>query len=352
MGKVLVVDDEKSIRVTLCELLRREGIEADYAANAFETYQMIDSNSYDVIITDIIMPHQSGIEMLTKIREKSDVVQIIVMTGEPTVETAVEAVRNGANDYLVKPINKENLLKTVRQAVRIKALQDQKLRLEKENQIYQKNLEHIVENRTRALANAIQGIIFLLSSVVEIRDPYTAGHQRKVGNLAVAIAQKIGLNDKMINCLRIIGYIHDIGKIVVPIEILAKPGRLSSLEMEMIRSHPQHGYEMLKRVDLPGIIAETVYQHHERCDGSGYPRSLSVQDILPETRVIMVADVVEAMMSHRPYRPALGIDAALNEIRGNAGRLFDPRVVAACVELFEKDRYVLDDVEHKIYLPI
>lgn len=352
MNKVLVVDDEKSLRVTLCEFLRKEGFQADCAADTREAYKMIAINEYDVVITDIIMPRESGMELLANIRKGSENIQIIIMTGEPSVDTAIHTVRSGANDYLTKPINKSNLLKTVRKAVQLKALHDEKAYLEKQNKLYQENLEELIGKRTYALQVAMQGIISLLSSVVEVRDPYTAGHQRRVGNLSAAIAQKMKLSNDTVNILRIIGYVHDIGKIVIPTEILSKPGKLSYLEMEMIGNHPSHGNEMLQKVDLPVLFAETVYQHHERFDGSGYPRGLKSDEISHEARILIVADVVEAMMSHRPYRPALGIEAALTEIQQNAGILYDPEVVATCIELFRSAKYEIDDIEHRICFPI
>ncbi|HVI39225.1 MAG TPA: HD domain-containing phosphohydrolase, partial [Anaerovoracaceae bacterium] len=280
------------------------------------------------------------------------IIQIIIMTGEPTVETAVKAVKHGANDYLTKPINRDILLKAVSHAEQIKMLNDEKIALEEQNQLYQRELEATVLERTNALQNALQGIISLLSSVVEARDPYTAGHQRRVGNLSAAIADKMNLSSQIVETIRIIGYIHDIGKIVIPTEILSKPGALNSLEMQMIGNHPLSGYEMLMKVDLPGLIGEIIYQHHERCDGSGYPRGLSDNDINIEAKIIMVADVVEAMMSHRPYRPALGLEAALQEIRQNAGIRYDTDVVAKCMELFYKDHYTVDDSEHPISFPL
>lgn len=347
MSRILVIDDEKSIRITLCEFLRMEGYQADFAVNSKEAYQKLQEKDFDVVITDIIMPRESGIDLLSKIRDRSQTIQVIVMTGEPTVDTAINAIRRGANDYLTKPINKATLLQTVHKAAQLKALYDEKAQLEKQNMLYQKNLEERVESRTHALQSAMQSIINLLSSVVDLRDPYTAGHQRSVGNLAAAIAQKMNLERETLDLLRIIGYIHDIGKIVIPAEILSKPGKLSHLEMEMIRNHPLSGYEMLQKVALPEPVAEVVYQHHERLNGSGYPRALKAEEISLEAQIIIVADVVEAMMSHRPYRPALGIKAALSEIKENAGKLYHPEVVLACSELFEKDGYVIDNVEHQ-----
>lgn len=198
----------------------------------------------------------------------------------------------------------------------------------------------------------MQGTISLLTTVVEARDPYTAGHQRRVGNLSAAIAEKMNLESQKADFVRIIGYIHDIGKILIPTEILSKPGALNSIEMEMIKNHPLSGYEMLTNIDLPSIIGETIYQHQERCDGSGYPRGLCEHEISVEAKIIMVADVVEAMMSHRPYRPALGLKAALQELERNAGVLYDQHVAYQCIELFNRDQYIIDDSEYPASFPL
>ncbi|QOX62973.1 response regulator [Anoxybacterium hadale] len=348
MFKVLIVDDEKSMRITLSEFLRPEGYEIDTAVDANQAFQMMDEINYDIIVTDIIMPRITGIELLERIRKKSQTVQIIIMTGEPTVDTAVKAVQSGANDYLTKPIKKENFISAIRHAEKVKRLIDEKEELERQNLKYQRGLEHIVEEKTNALKAAMQGIISLLSSVVEARDPYTAGHQRRVGNLSAEIGRKMMLDEKAIEEIRMIGYIHDIGKIAIPAEILSKPGSLTELELLMVKTHSDSGYEMLMKVDLPINIAQTIRQHHERCDGTGYPRGLSGSEISMEAQILMVADVVEAMMSHRPYRPALGLEKALNEIRTNGGRYYNSEVVSACLSLFEEDHYKIDDSEHEI----
>lgn len=348
MSRVLIVDDEKSMRITLSEFLKKEGFEVDTASDASIALQMLTDSAFDIIVTDIIMPRISGIELLEKIREKSQNIQIIIMTGEPTVETAVKAVQSGANDYLTKPINREMFLKTIRHTDQMKRLVDEKDELERLNMQYRKGLEQIVVKRTNALQGAMQGIISLLSSVVEARDPYTAGHQRRVGNLSAALGDKMSLEEKTVENLRMIGYIHDIGKIAIPTEILSKPGALNDLEMQLIRNHPFSGYEMLMKVDLPRMIGETIYQHHERCDGQGYPRGLSGNELSTEAQILMVADVVEAMMSHRPYRPALGLEKALEEIQNNSGTLYNAEVVSACISLFNEDCYAIDDSEHKV----
>lgn len=352
MNNVLIVDDERSMRITLSEFLKIEGFNVDVAEDVNIACEMIKEKDYDVILTDIIMPRLSGMELLSRVRNKNKTTQVIIMTGEPTVETAILAVQEGANDYLSKPINKDILIRAVRNASKIKQLNDENDILEEKNREYQKNLEAIVNIRTQSLQGAMKSIISLLSSVVEIRDPYTAGHQRRVGNLASKIATKLGFEQETINYILIIGYIHDIGKIVIPIEILSKPGVLSWLEMALIRNHPQSGFEMLEKVGLPEIIGRTIYQHHERCDGSGYPDAISSDKITIEAQVIMVADVVEAMISHRPYRPSLGLQAALDEIRTNSGTKFNKDVVNACIELFTNDNYEIDDNVYTINFPI
>lgn len=349
MSKVLIVDDEASIRSTLCAFLKNAGHEADAAADAFTACRMCEQKEYDIVVTDIIMPRMTGMDLLERVRNLSAATQIIVMTGEPTVDTAITAVQQGASDYLVKPVSKFDLIKAVNHAGQVKRLYDEKKELERQKQAYQSELERVVETKTRALSSAMQGIISLLATVVETRDPYTAGHQRRVGNLSAAIACRMGMPHRTVETIRICGYIHDIGKISVPIEILCKPGQLSDLEMQLIREHSQKGQELLAHVNLPPIFSEVIYQHHERCDGSGYPRGLRGGAILPEAQVIMVADVVEAMMSHRPYRAPLGLDKALEEICEGAGTRFEAGVVNACCGLFREDHYLLEDTEHIEY---
>ena len=183
---------------------------------------------------------------------------------------------------------------------------------------------------------SLDGTIQTLSKVSETRDPYTAGHQYRVHQLSVAIARELGLPREKIEAVRIAALIHDIGKMAIPSEILTKPGKLSDIEFDLIREHPQTGYEILKDIDFPYPIAQIVLQHHERINGSGYPDHLKGDEILLEAKIIGVADVVEAMSSHRPYREALGIDAALEEITKNKGILYDPEVVDVCIKLFKE----------------
>jgi PAS domain S-box-containing protein len=186
------------------------------------------------------------------------------------------------------------------------------------------------------LERALESSVRSMATIGEMRDPYTAGHQRRVTQLAVAIAREMKLPEETVNSIRIASIIHDIGKISVPAEILSKPGKLNEMEFNMIKNHPQMSYDILSTIEFLYPIAEIVYQHHERINGSGYPRGLKGDEIYMEARVLMVADVVEAMASHRPYREALGIDKALEEIIKNRGVLYDEQVVDTCVALFRE----------------
>jgi putative nucleotidyltransferase with HDIG domain len=172
-----------------------------------------------------------------------------------------------------------------------------------------------------------------------LRDPYTSGHQQKVADLATAIAKEMKLEDGRIDQIQTAAIIHDIGKMYVPSDILSKPGKLSDIELDLIKTHSQSGYDIVKGMDLPGNVAQAVLRHHERLDGSGYPGGLKGEDTLLEAKILAVADVIEAMASHRPYRPALGIGKALEEISKNRGKLYDPDVVDTCVKLFKEQSF-------------
>ena len=204
-----------------------------------------------------------------------------------------------------------------------------------------KQAEEKLQQTLESLRKAVGTTIQVMVSAVESRDPYTAGHQSRSADLACAIATEMGLAQEKIEGIRMAGIIHDIGKLSIPAEILSKPTKLTDIEFSLIKEHSRSGYEMLKDVESPWPLAEIVYQHHERMNGSGYPRNLKGDEILMEARIMAVADVVEAMASHRPYRPALGIDAALEEIEKNKGILYDDAVADACLRLFREKGYQL-----------
>ena len=193
--------------------------------------------------------------------------------------------------------------------------------------------------QTIALQQSLEQSIQVIAGTIEARDPYTAGHQRRVGELAIAIAQEMGLPKQQINGIHLAAIIHDLGKIHIPAEILSKPGKLTELEYMMLKTHPQAGYDILKDVKFPWPIAEIVWQHHEKINGSGYPQGLKGDEILLEAKIISVADVVESILSHRPYRPSLGINFSLNEIKRGRGTLYDPAVVDACLNIIENKEF-------------
>ncbi len=207
-----------------------------------------------------------------------------------------------------------------------------------------KRAEEELLRTAESLNIALTGTIRAMSRIVDLRDPYTAGHQKRMADLAGAIAEEMGMDEERADFIRLAGSIHDIGKISVPAEILSKPAKLSETEFNLVRVHPQTGYDMLKDVDFPWPIADVILQHHERFDGSGYPNGLKGDEMLPEARILAVADVVESMASHRPYRATLGLDSALEEIEKNRGVLYTPAVVDACIGLFRHKGYHLPEI--------
>ncbi len=238
----------------------------------------------------------------------------------------------GIYGYMIKPFNANEVIINIRNSLR-------RRELEIADQTYRRNLEQMVEERTAELQETLKGTIFALTMTVEYRDPYTSGHQQRVSDLATAIAKEMGFPEDKIMGIRMAGVLHDIGKIAIPVEILSKPGRLSKTEFELIKNHPQVGYDILNSIKFPWPISQIILQHHERIDGSGYPNGLLGKEILIEAKILGAADVVEAMASHRPYRPALGIDKALEEISINKGKFYDTEVVNACLRVFKDEKF-------------
>jgi putative two-component system response regulator len=280
------------------------------------------SQTIDAMLLDLGLPDSQGLNTIESVRAKKASLPIIVLTVLNDESVAIEAVRRGAQDYLIKgSITGSMLSRIIRYAI--------------ERKNYEEELKRSLEKFTRAL----NGTVKAMAMAVEIRDPYTAGHQRRAADLARAIAQEMNLAPERAEGVRLAGMIHDIGKISIPAEILSKPSLLSSIELSLIKIHPQVGYDILKEIDFPWPIAKTVLQHHERINGSGYPAGLKNDDILLEAKVLAVADVVEAIVSHRPYRPAFGTKEAINEITRKQGILYDPEVVRNCLRLFHVKKY-------------
>ncbi len=208
----------------------------------------------------------------------------------------------------------------------------------------QKKAESKLKESYKKLKRTLNDTIDAFALIVESRDPYTSGHQKRVARLAIAIAEKLGLDNDKIDTIGTAALIHDIGKIAIPASILSKPGKITRIEYDIVKTHSLVGYDMLKNIKFPYPVAKIVLQHHERLDGSGYPKGLTGETILFESKILAVADVVEAISSHRPYRPALGIEKALEEISINRGRLYDPVIVDACKEVFKNRDFSLEKI--------
>jgi putative two-component system response regulator len=342
MHRLLIVDDEAPIRQLLGQILGMNGYECCLAENAAEARDFLNKQEFDLILSDINMPGESGTEFIRYALSEHPKTAAIMVTALDDPLTAEEVLDLGVYEYIIKPFGRNGVLITVANALR-------RRQLEIDNRAYREILEKKVSDRTTALQEsmsklqeALEGSIYAMASAVETRDPYTAGHQHRVADLANAIAKEMGLSEERIQGVRMAGVIHDVGKISIPAEILSKPGSITEIEFALIKTHPQVGYDILKNIAFPWPIVQIVVQHHERMDGSGYPSGLTEDAILLEARILGVADVVEAMASHRPYRPALGIDKALEEIANKKGLLYDPEVVAACLQLFQKKGFILN----------
>lgn len=315
---VLYVEDEEEIRELLSRFLRRWVGTLHVAENGRLGLEAYREYHPDVLVTDIRMPVMDGLDMAQAIRDEGGDVPIIVITAYSERDYFMRSIEIGVDKYVVKPVDTDLLLQAISRGASVRA---QALALERAQQ---------------RLLDSLGQTVGVLSRAIEMRDPYTDGHQKRVSQLAVAIAESMGLSRERITGIRLGGLIHDIGKLRVPAEILTTPRRLSDLEYEIIRTHPAVGGEILAETDFPWPVKEMVAQHHERLDGSGYPHGYSGDHLCIEVRILSVADVVEAMYSHRPYRPSLGLTAALDEIRKGRGSLYDPDVVDHCLRLLEE----------------
>lgn len=328
MARVLIVDDEPAILELSSIFLSRAGHSPRAAADVDQAVAALHVEVPDVLITDLVMPGGGGLELLRQARIVAPHAKVILMTGQPSVESAAEAVRAGAFDYLPKPVGRAELVGAVQRAADFKALED-------ENRRWREGLAGLVAERTARLTTLLDQLVLTLTRAMESRDPYTAGHQRRVAEIAVLTGRRLGFDAHREGAVRMAALLHDLGKLQVPAEILARPTRLTSVEMSLVHEHVQASHDILAPVDFDDPIAAMVLQHHERVDGSGYPHGLKGTGILLEARVLAVADSLEAMVSHRPYRTARPIDVALNELRSTRGQYYDADCVDACVAAIE-----------------
>jgi putative two-component system response regulator len=353
MSKVLIVDDIEANLYLLESLLKGHGHEVVRAPNGILALDLARKSPPDAIISDILMPGMDGFALCREWRRDPRLQDIpfIFYTATYTDPKDEALARDlGADRFIVKPTDPAAFMDVFRKvlsnpknlspsAAKPPALSEDVL-LEQYNQALVRKLESKLEEIHRInqaldesyekLDRVLLQTVNALASAMTQRDAYTAQHQLNCAKLVVAIARRMGASEHEVEGIRVAALLHDIGKLAIPVEVLAKPSHLTELDWALIRNHVEVGFEIVRRIDFPWPVAEMIRQHHERLDGSGYPRGISGPKILFESRILVVADVVEAMLSHRPYRPARGLDEVLEEILQNKYKLYDGDVVEAC----------------------
>ena len=322
---ILIVDDEAMIRRLLHQKLSREGYQCQEAGSAEEALGKLTSNSFGLVILDIKMPGKSGIELLPEIRANYPDTAVIMATAVTEMDIAVQCMKQGADDYIPKPFSLYEVMLSVERSL-------EKKRLELEIREYQQHLEQKVEEQTREIRKMFLGAIEALVFALEAKDRYTAGHSRRVSRIAVGIGTELGLCPDDLENLRWAGLLHDVGKIAVDQLIQNKPAKLTPQEYEHIMIHSSVGANIVKPVVNEKVV-EMIWHHHDHYDGSGLNQVAAGEDIPLEARILAVADAFDAMTSDRPYRPAMSVDEALNEIRQGAGTQFDPVVASALLKI-------------------
>ncbi len=357
---ILVVDDEDAILNAFNRILADEDYEVHTASNGLEALNKLRTaqNPYSLIISDQRMPLMSGVQFFAQAKNIFPDAVRILLTGYADTGTVIDAINKGeVSLYFTKPWHEEELLFHIRQSIsKVEILAENRRLIElikhKNTELLElnKTLEDRARRKTSDLSAQaeklkdsykksqiiLEGIVKTLSKIVETRDPYTSGHEDQVAKIACEIAKEMQLPEEQITAINIAATLHDIGKISVPTEILTKPGRLSDLEREIIKTHCKVARDILVNIEFPYPVGEIIFQHHERIDGSGYPRGLTGDAIALEARIIGVADVIDAMASYRPYRPALGVDAAVAEIVRFKGVAYDAAVVDAYLKVHKK----------------
>ncbi len=334
---LLIVDDNTTNIDLLVGTLKSE-YRLGIAKNGASALAYVEKQTPDLILLDIMMPQMDGYEVCRRLQADpvAAPIPVIFITAMDDTQSKTKGFELGAVDFITKPFHASEVKARIKTHLSIAQM---RLALKSQNKI----LADKVARQTAEIQQMLDAAIRSMSRMVEIRDPYTAGHQQRVARLACAIAEKMGLSSDFIAGLRIAGCLHDVGKIRIPVSILSRAGELEAAELEMIKIHPQISFEILHDIPFPWPVAQAVYQHHERLDGSGYPRGLSGDDILLEAKILAVADTTEATSSFRPYRPANGIEAALLKIEQGKGKLFDADVVEACQALFTEGAFTFDE---------
>jgi len=334
--RILVVDDEEAIREIVCSMLSAANYKCGQASSGMNALALLDSGEqFALMLSDLMMADLDGIGLLERTKEKYPDMPVVMVTAVHDISVALQAIRNGAYDYLLKPFEREQLLATVR-----RALENRRLKLD--NRQYQTNLEALVDARTEQLKKAMGNLersyditLEALGDALDLKDAETEGHSKRVTAFTIAIARAMGVSKEDISVIARGAFLHDIGKMAIPDAILRKPGALSPDEIAVMREHCYRGYQMLKKIPFLAEAAEIVYSHQERFDGTGYPRGFKGEEIPLGARIFSVADTLDAITSDRPYRPAQSVTAAREEIQRWSGRQFDPQVVTTFLSMPE-----------------
>ncbi|MBI1941001.1 MAG: response regulator [Acidobacteria bacterium] len=334
--RVLVVDDDHTVCDVLCETLAAHGFQAGRCHDGDEALVELGRETYDVVISDLNMERMSGMELLQEVRRKYPRTVFLIVTGEDDIRIGVEAMKNGAADYLIKPFDLDGVLASLQRALEVKAME-----VELEN--YRQNLERMVEDRTKQLEAARRRIeltydetLEALGAALDLRDTETAGHSQRVTRYCLEMAKGMGCSGDQLKQIARGSYLHDIGKIGIPDSILLKEGKLTGEETQVMQTHVRIGYELVSRIAFLAGAAEIVLTHQERYEGTGYPQGLVGNEIPLGARIFSVADTLDAMTSDRPYRRALPFSTARDEIVRESGRQFDPEVVRAFLSVPEQ----------------
>jgi len=326
--RVLVVDDEVSVRKVMAAVLAQLGLPCETAAHADEALRILETHRIDAVISDLQMPGMSGMEFLAKVKQSYPRIVFLMITGVDDIQVGIQAMREGADDYLVKPLQVDAniILASLTRALHVKGL-------EQEVDNYRHHLEEIVAEQTGQLREALRQIersydhtLEALGAAIDLRDSPTAGHSRRVFLYSIEIAKAMGGLENQMRNIAMGAWLHDIGKLAIPDAILLKPGPLTEKEREIMQHHAQIGYDLVKGIPFLADAAEIIFAHHERCDGSGYPRGLKTQEIPTGARIFALADTFDAMTSDRPYRRALPFQASREVIERGAGKQYDSQV--------------------------
>ena len=324
--KILIIDDEEAIRRLIRSKLSAEGYKCEEASSAAQALDRLRDGEFGLVFLDIKMPGKSGIELLPEIKALYPDTAVIMATAMTEVSTAITCMRQGAYDYITKPLNLEELVLSAGRAL-------EKRHLELENRDYQQHLEQKVEVQARKIRASFLSAITALAYALEAKDKYTIGHSHRVSEISAAIAHELGVPPEEVEKVRLAGLTHDIGKIGVRESVLNKPAKLSDEEYQHVKSHPGMGEHILTPVMEEAGILEMVRHHHERYDGTGYPDRLANQQIPPGARLLAVSDCYDAMTSARSYRQALSAEAACAEIERCKGTQLDPQVAEAFLRI-------------------